>query len=116
MNRYIIEWNDKRVLAQIEDWVVSGMEAACEFAARRAEGYAPQRTGKLRRDIAYTYKITAKNQDITGYIGVQKGKKRAFYAYFVEYGTRKMAARPFLRPAVFNHAQEIVRLVARGGR
>ena len=108
----ITQWNDKELMALIEERVVAGMEAACDFAAARAESLAPVKTGIMRGDVAY--KVVAQHNDITGYVGVRKG--RAFYAYFVELGTSKMRARPFLRPAVFNHAQEIVRLVARGGR
>lgn len=112
MSRYITEWNDRELMALIEERVVAGMEAACDFAAARAEATAPVRTGILRGDVAY--KVIAEHNEITGYIGVRKG--RAFYAYFVELGTSKMRAHPFLRPAVFNHAHEIVRLLARGGK
>ena len=112
MSQFITKWNDKELMSMIEERVAAGMEAACDFAATRAEATAPVRTGILRGDVAY--RVEAKHNEITGYVGVRK--RRAFYAYFVELGTSKMKARPFLRPAVFNHAQEIVRLVARGGR
>jgi len=112
VSRYITQWNDRELMAMIEERVVAGMEAACEFAVKRAQATAPVRTGIMRGDVAYVVK--AERNNIVGYVGVRKGK--AFYAWFVERGTRKMRARPFLRPAVFNHAREIVRLVARGGR
>jgi HK97 gp10 family phage protein len=37
--------------------------------------------------------------------------KKAFYARFHELGTSKMAAHPFLRPAVFENEAEIMRLL-----
>lgn len=110
--KYITQWNDKELMATIEERVATGMEAACDFAAGVAESLAPVKTGIMRGDVAY--KVVAQHNQITGYVGVKKGK--AFYAYFVERGTSKMRAHPFLRPAVFNRAREIVRLVARGGK
>lgn len=124
MSKYIVQWNDKALMRQLEEHIVAGLEAACDFAAARAQSYAAVRTGLMRRETApimvargdISARIEARGQGITGYVGVRKRKGGAFYAYFVELGTRKMAARPFLRPAVFGHAREIVRMVARGGR
>lgn len=104
----ITEWNQRQMIAKIAGKVVDGMDAACSFAAEQARANAPIRRGILKSDI--DYKVTAQGTNITGYVGVKTGK--AFYAIFVERGTRKMAAHPFLRPAVFSNAKEILKLVA----
>jgi HK97 gp10 family phage protein len=52
----------------------------------------PVKTGFLRDSIAYDVR------DLTIYFDAF-----AFYAPFVEFGTRFMAARPFIRPAVDAH-------------
>lgn len=56
----------------------------------RAKELAPVRTGRLRNSI-YRRK--------TGFLGWEVGAA-VYYAGFVEFGTRYMRARPFLRPAV----------------
>jgi len=38
-------------------------------------------------------------------------KKRTFWAIFVERGTKKMAAQPFLRPAVFDNGKTILKML-----
>lgn len=107
----IESWRQAELIAEISGEIVDGMGAACAFAADRARENAPERRGILKGDI--DYRVEAHGNEVTGYVGVKKGK--AFYGYFVELGTSKMAARPFLRPAVFGHAAEILRLIV-GGR
>ena len=68
--------------------------------------------GTLKRSVIQKYIRELSNDfQTTFYVTVRKGKKYreqgkkgnlsqdAFYAYFVEYGTAKMTAKPFLRPA-----------------
>lgn len=40
----------------------------------------------------------------------KKGYKYAFHAHLVEFGTRKMRARPFLRPTVMDNIDEIQKI------
>jgi HK97 gp10 family phage protein len=63
----------------------------------RAEELAPVRTGWLRSQV---YKRK------TGFLGWELGDL-AFYSGFVEFGTRFMRARPFLRPAVEEKMPEV---------
>jgi len=63
----------------------------------RARELAPVRTGRLRNSI-YRRK--------TGFLGWMVGAA-VFYAGFVEFGTRKMSARPYLRPAIEEVLPEI---------
>ncbi len=60
----------------------------------RARTYAPVDTGRLRNSID----IQEKGRDTSGPF-VDVGT-RVDYAGFVEYGTRHMAAQPYLRPAL----------------
>jgi HK97 gp10 family phage protein len=57
---------------------------------------------------AITYTLEVQENAVEGIVGVGKG---AFYARFIELGTSKLAARPFLRPAVFENEAEIMRLL-----
>lgn len=109
----ITEWNQKKVVAEISDRVANNMYAACQYAADVASGLAPRRTGILAEEIRVDVVVEARGQEVIGWVGVRKGrgKRDAFYGFFQEMGTEKMAAHPFLRPAVFGHARQIVRIL-----
>lgn len=80
-------------------------------AVRLARNKAPVRTGKMKRNI-YKFKLRKPIADLGYGVGVRTiGKadnpKNAFYWKFVEHGTVKMRARPFLRPAFRGAANEM---------
>ncbi|MDZ4346862.1 MAG: HK97-gp10 family putative phage morphogenesis protein [Candidatus Binatia bacterium] len=106
---YITEWHDKELIAKVSGKVINGMDDACRFAVAQAKANAPRRGGTLQGEI--TYEVKASKNEIVGYVGLPK-KGKAFYGRFFEFGTRKMAARPFLRPAVFGNMAEIMRRIA----
>jgi HK97 gp10 family phage protein len=47
-------------------------------------------------------------------IRVYAGSKEVFYARFVEYGTAKMKARPYLRPALNEIKSSIIGIMESG--
>jgi len=106
------DWNPQRVKAHIAGQVVQNMEMACVFVVSRAKELAPKRTSLTISETDFAVEVGARGNVIEGRVGVKRGK--AFYARFIELGTRKMAAHPFLRPAVFNNAREIVRIITGG--
>lgn len=101
----------QRVLAAVSGRVVQNMERACQFVEAEAKANAPvsQRSGVRHMRDEITHEVSARRNVITGTVGV---RARAYWAWFIERGTRKMAAQPFLRPAVFNNSARIVRIVA----
>jgi len=88
----------------------NGLRAAVSAGARvvtaEAKVRVPVDSGTMRRAI-YSKQIREESGDSqqTFYVGVRHGKKEqkknrdAYYFPFVEFGTEKMAARPFMRPA-----------------
>lgn len=58
---------------------------------------APVDTGALRANLYVANKRTGNDAEKTVLVGVRN--RKTFYWRLVEFGTRKMAARPFLRPA-----------------
>lgn len=74
---------------------------ALEMIGLQAEGYAkmkcPVDTGRLRNSITHRFA----NGEDAEYIGTN-----VEYGAYVELGTSKMAARPFLKPAATNHTSE----------
>ena len=89
------------VLKQIIALVEKALEEAIPKAAYDMEAYAvriaPVDTGRLRSSIH----VTVEDNKITLSAGVD-------YAPFVEYGTSKMKAQPFLRPAVYLTIQKFL--------
>ena len=94
------------------DEVISAKDAAVmralEAIGLQAEGYAklkaPVDTGRLRNSI--THSLAPEEEAV--YIGTN-----VEYAPYVEYGTRRTKAQPFLKPAVQNHAEEYKRIAER---
>lgn len=70
--------------------------AGAEIIRQEASNKAPWRTGRLVSSIIKETEEKSKSS-VTVAIGP---KKEVFYGFFVEYGTSKMRAQPFLRPAL----------------
>ena len=104
------DWDPDKALAKVSARVLRGMDRACQFAAGVAEQMAPEKTGKLKAGI--TYEVVPVGNDIEGRIG--QAKKGAFYERFQELGTKRMPARPHLRPAVLENGPTIIRLIEAG--
>ena len=75
---------------------------AAQFVAKRARDYAPVDTGFMRDNIH-----AQKDGDNAVVIS------EALYSGWVEWGTRFMAARPFIRPAIGDGQREIPKLTAK---
>lgn len=96
-------------MAELSAELVRGMDAACAFAADRAAAKAPVATGLTKRDVSY--EVRTDGLDVIGRVGVRKGRGHAWYAAFLEFGTSKLAAQPWLRPAVWQNRKQIMRLL-----
>jgi HK97 gp10 family phage protein len=92
------------VIAAVEANAVEAVAQTAEDIAASAREQAPVQTGHLRSTIE----------------GFSSGKEGevvagAEYAAYVEYGTYKMAAQPFLFPAVAEYTETFADRVGRGG-
>jgi len=111
VSKILKEWNTKGVLAMVSGNLVSNMDRACDFCMEQARGRAKRRTGKMAKAISKEVRVIGAEDVIEGRIGIPTGKGAPFYAYFIEVGTSKMAAAPFLRPAVFGNGATILRIL-----
>lgn len=100
-----------RMLQSMEDEAIKILDNASSKAAdpvlQSARNKCPVKSGKLKSSI---YKKEEKNRKNTrkSYRVTTKGCR---YAMVVEAGAKKMAARPFLRPALdenFNNIRKII--------
>lgn len=83
-----INWNPTK---WIDNLVEQRMHAAGQSMVAVAKSLVPVDTGLLKSKIYYTYAPDLKLLTLHADTG---------YSEFVEYGTHKMAARPYLRPAM----------------
>lgn len=98
------------LLKKVEERAVANMLDVVDFAVDKARARAPRRTGLLADEITGDVKI--KDGRVIGRVGVKKRKKGgAFYWRFWEFGTVKLAAHPFLRPALWENLNEIRRIL-----
>lgn len=88
-----------QVKAAVERAVNKGLESATIVIHGRAVLLAPVKTGNLRSSL---------DRRVEGFIG--SVGTNVHYAPHVEYGTYKMRAQPYLRPALFNSKTEIYRI------
>ena len=98
--------NFARKLLKLESAVEARIQRAMGEAAllieRRAKEYAPVgETGNLRASIAHVVNRMGRDT-VKAVIG-----SNVEYAPYQEFGTYKMAAQPFLRPALENSRDEI---------
>jgi len=70
-------------------------------------------TGVLRSSI--DTEVSRDSLGVSGYLGVRKGVAEN-YGFWLEFGTSKMAARPFLRPTLANNKRKILDMIGKGKR
>lgn len=81
---------------------------AAEPVLEDAKANAPVRTGKLKEGLKIS-SIKIKEGMKYVLVGVDKSdNSKIFYSKFIEFGTTKMSARPFLGPAYEKNRREII--------
>jgi len=91
------------LLATIPGNKDKAVREAANYILGEARTLAPVRTGHLRS-----------NSEVEGDGGNSLIKFNAEYAAYVELGTRKMAAQPFLTPAVNRGEKRLIELLKEG--
>lgn len=85
------------VIAAVEANSIAAVARKADDIVRDAQSRAPVRTGHLRGSIQRI--IVKRGKEATIFASAE-------YAPYVEFGTYKMAARPFLYPAVMSHQND----------
>ena len=94
--------NSKEVSEKIKKALLRGLETCGLVAEGYAKKLAPVDTGNLRNSITHT----VDDGEPAAYIGTN-----VEYAPYQELGTIHMAAQPFLKPAVADHANEFQKII-----
>lgn len=93
------------LLAAVESNSRAAVKSTADKIRDDAKARAPVQTGHLRSSIVSESGKVGKEAEVWVW---------ADYGVFVEFGTYKMAARPFLSPAVAAHVDEFADAVGRG--
>ncbi len=113
----IANWNPDKITAEIEKKAMDRLEEAGQIIADKARQKVPVQSGNLRDSIRVTRLKGDPKQNIRVYAGNRKKRDQggAFYAHIVEYGSVKMPAKPFLRPAL-NECRGRVKGIVQNGQ
>ena len=95
VNIEVSEDNTEEAVSLMKEAVVRGLEAVGLLGEGYAKMLCPVDTGRLRNSITHT------SDGEAAYIGTN-----VEYAAYVEYGTSKTSAQPFLEPAATQHSDE----------
>lgn len=108
--------NVDATLYSIQELTRAALKDVAKFVRREAKSRAQVVSGNLKRNIG-TWVRKDKDGKIWLQIGVYNkasaAKKKlpyAFYAHFIEFGTKKRAAHPFLKPVVMENINQIVEI------
>jgi len=108
----VSNWNPQRFDGEIISASMNRLERAARVVAEDARRRVPvgksrvaKRGGKdwTAREagaLKASIRVVRLHGDSKRNVRIYAGSRKVFYARFVEYGTRKMKAKPYLRPAL----------------
>ena len=80
--------------------MVGATRAAANVVRDRARELVPKRTKNLAKSIVSIQQKAGQGQIKFSVTPSRGGKYDGWYAHFIEFGTVKMSAKPFMRPAM----------------
>ncbi len=96
-----VKWYGDKVIKSMEDAISKALEASALVVEGAAKNLAPVDTGNLRNSI--THEVEKKEARVGTNVE---------YAPFIELGTVKMAAQPYLNPALEQNKGNIKKIFA----
>ena len=112
MASFIRDWRAEQFIRGIGKKAAKNMKKACELVLATAQSNIPVDSGLTKKGLGY--QVISQQMYIDGRVGVTKKSKRAYIAWWLEMGTVKMPAKPFLRRSVTSNSAQIVRLIQNG--
>lgn len=93
---------------RVQKNVVTGaIRAGASSISKEAKTLVPKDSGTLKKSIGVV-KRRSKNKNIISFSVAPLKKKDGWYAHFLEFGTIKMPAHPFMRPAFEKKGNETI--------
>lgn len=104
----------RKLPKNVQKRVLKGaLRAGGRVIAKDAKQRVPVNTGTLKKSIKVVAGKSKQNGALV-FVTTSKGggaKYDAFYSHMIEFGTSKMPARPFLRPAFDTTQQETIKAI-----
>ena len=98
----------RKLPKNVQKRVLKGaLRAGGRVIAKDAKQRVPKKSGELKKSISVQ---AGKNQQDGATVFVAT-RPKAFYSHMIEFGTSKMPARPFLRPAFDATQQEVIKKI-----
>ncbi|MDS1371032.1 HK97-gp10 family putative phage morphogenesis protein [Aliarcobacter butzleri] len=92
--------------------LVGAVRAGAKPLVNAAKANVPVDTANLKRSIGINRKKTKDKSQVWFTVSPRKGGKNdGFYGHMVEFGTSKMAAQPFMRPAFESQDKQSIEAV-----
>lgn len=88
--------------------MVGAVRAGANVVRDEARRLAPIDTGNLKKSLVSIRRRGDKNTIQFSVTPSKGGKNNGWYAHFLEFGTSKMTAKPFLRPAIESRQDEVL--------
>ena len=101
-----LKWGGDRLLNALTLGSIRRTEALAQWAASRAQSYAPVDTGALKASIE-AERISRRRWEVGPSVEIH-------YAGYQEFGTRFMPAQPYMRPALDDVRTVAIAFLARG--
>ena len=92
----VLTWDDEKAIRAINKATYATNETVAGKIESKAKNLCPTKTGELKASIKAS---PSKFGEEHGWIVSAYGSRKKFYATFVEIGTSKLSAQPYLRPA-----------------
>jgi HK97 gp10 family phage protein len=102
-----VEGNLSKYLRDKTDAIVEATRITQTMVANEARHLVPVDTGALQRSIQEG-RVELKGETVRGFVYALQE-----YASFVEEGTSRQRAQPYLRPAMEKHVDDFIRLLKR---
>jgi HK97 gp10 family phage protein len=104
---------DRKAKEAVKSYLRKAAKSAAEIWVKAIVENAPRNTGFLAEHIAIATRYTEASTKLELHVGPEKS---AFYGVFDEFGTRFMAAHPFMRPAFEEHKEEVMQAFAEAAK
>lgn len=101
---FTLKSNRPEVQAELERRINNAAKRCTGEMERHAKRMCPVDTGRLRNSV--TTAIEPDDDSVSMYVG-----SNVEYAPPVELGTKRMAAQPFLKPAIADHVDAYARII-----
>lgn len=100
----------KKLPERVQKNVISGaIRASAKPIIKEVKALVPKDSGTLQKSIGVK-KRRSKDKNIIHFSVAPLSRKNGWYGRFVEFGTSKTSAKPFMRPAIERTANETVKV------